>query len=85
MDALASVTTQADKTVIQEMHLSMSEAAIFVHHDLETARQSIWAQMLNLYDVDCVVSPQRLTGQFFCFNGLTLQVSCAMSDMSLPG
>lgn len=52
---------QADKAVIQELHLSMSEAAIFVHQELETARQSIWAQMLNLYDVDCIVSPPKST------------------------
>ena len=56
LEALPGMTTQADRVVIQEMHLSMSEAAIFVHHELETSRQSIWAQMLNLYDVDCLVN-----------------------------
>ena len=84
IEALPGMTTQADRVVIQEKHLSMSEAAIFVHHELETSRQSIWAQMLNLYDVDCLVNLRAPAGQSVCVNGLTLQVSCAVSDTFCP-
>lgn len=84
LEALPGVTTKADRVVIQEMHLSMAEAAVFVHHELETSRQSIWAQMLNLYDVDCIVNLQAPAGQSCCINGLMLQVSCEVSDTLGP-
>lgn len=80
LNALASITTEVGHIITRDMPLSLSEAAIFVHLELETSRQNIWAQMLNLCNVDCVVSSQVSTGQCVCIDDFTLQVRCAMSD-----
>lgn len=80
LDALPSMTTHSDTIVTQDMPLSVSEAAIFVHRELECSRQSIWAQMLSAYNVDCVVNSQASAGQSVCINGLTLQVHLALPD-----
>ena len=80
LNALAGITTEDGNIIMRDMPLSLSEAAIFVHLELEASRQNIWAQMLNLCHVDCVVSSQVSTGQCVCTNGFMLQVSCAMPD-----
>ena len=77
LDALPSMTTESDHIIMRDVPLNVSEAAIFVHQELEASRQSIWAQLLNECKVGCVVSLQTSTGQSVCINGLTVQVGCA--------
>lgn len=56
LDALPSMTRDSENIIMRYMPLSMSEAAIFVHPELEASRQVIWAQMLSACNVDCVVN-----------------------------